>query len=148
MTDIALKQLDSGIFDIEIADGDLLSDNGMRTAVVLSLFTDRVADSDDVIPDGSDNRRGWWADAYNDDGDIIGSRLWILGREKQTDRTLERAAEYADEALNWLLKDGVARSVSHTASWSSEGMLVLVTTIERSDNSTFRAAFEVSLEAL
>ncbi|WP_235210433.1 phage GP46 family protein [Caballeronia sordidicola] len=27
-----------------------------------SLFTDRQARADDVIPDGSDDPRGWWRD--------------------------------------------------------------------------------------
>lgn len=146
--DIALKQLDDGSFDIGIENGDLLTDYGMRTAVIISLFTDRQANDDDVIPDGTDNRRGWWADSYNDDGDKIGSRLWLLGREKQTDDTLGRAEEYADEALLWLIDDGMAKTVSNIASWSSDGLLSITTTIKSSDNSTYEDVFNFSLEAL
>lgn len=146
--DIALKQLDDGSFDIGIENGDLLTDYGMRTAVIISFYTDRAANDDDVIPDGTDNRRGWWADSYNDDDDKIGSRLWLLGREKQTDETLGRAEEYADEALQWLIDDGVAKTVSNVATWLSDGLLSVTTTIKRSDNSTYEDVFNFSLEAL
>jgi phage gp46-like protein len=148
VTDIALKQFDDGGFDIDIVSGDLLTDNGMRTAVLISLFTDRVANDDDAIPDGSDNRRGYWADAYAANGDKIGSRLWLLGREMQTNDTLTRAEEYADEALAWLLADGVASRIDNVASWLSDGLLSIQTTIKRSDNSLFEDVFNFSLEAL
>jgi phage gp46-like protein len=148
MTDIALQQLDDGSFDVDIVGGDLLADNGMRTAVLISLFTDRVANADDVIPDGTGNRRGYWADAYSETGDRLGSRLWLLGRELETTATLIAAAEYADEALAWLMVDGVARSVVNVASWLRPGVLSIETTIRRSDSSLFQDIFNFSLDAL
>ena len=44
-------------------------------------------------------------------GDKFGSRLWLLAREKITDKTLGRVREYAAEALQWMVDDGVAASV-------------------------------------
>lgn len=147
MTDIALQQSEDGSFDIDIENGDLVSDKGMRTAVLISLFTDRQAEPDDVIPDGTDNRRGWWADAYAEGRDKIGSRLWLLSREKKTTRTLERAEEYANEALKWLIDDGVAKNVSSTANWVGDGLMEIKTVIKRSDNSTYEDVFNFSLQA-
>lgn len=77
--------------------GDLVAENTLRTAVILSLFLDRRADDDDVLPNGSNDRRGWWADTVAPmteygiggglaSGDRIGSRLWLLSREKQLAR--------------------------------------------------------------
>ena len=40
----------------------LASDGGLGTAVLLSLFTDRQAALDDVLPAGATDRRGWWGD--------------------------------------------------------------------------------------
>lgn len=79
-------------------------------AVAISLFTWRRADPDDDLPAG--DRFGWWGDAFaNDQGDRIGSRLWLLSRAKLTPDLPGRAAEYAREALAWLTTDGVAARV-------------------------------------
>lgn len=113
-------------FDIELGGFDLASESGLRTAVLLSLFTDRRAEADDVLPDASGDRRGWWADAYPSiDRDQFGSRLWLLRREKQATQTVARAREYAEQALRWLVDDGIATRVTVTAEIVSTGVLGL-----------------------
>lgn len=92
-------------YDLGMAHADPLA-----RAVLISLFTWRRANPDDALP-GSE-RMGWWGDTHAAiQGDRIGSRLWLLAREKVTPQTLERAREYAREALQWLLDDGVAARV-------------------------------------
>lgn len=114
MSDIALPwDSDFGAADFSVVAGDLLRDEGLYTAVLLSLFTDRRAEVGDAV-EGSD-RRGWWADEFN--ADPIGSRLWLLERSKREPTVLARAETYATEALAWLLEDGVAESVSVVAGW-------------------------------
>lgn len=111
MTDIALLWDQSLVgCDLGLVDGQLLTDDGLDTAILISLFTDARARPDDAIPDG-DDPRGWWGDAFAAAGDETGSRLWLLSREKQTVQTLERARTYARESLAWLIADGVATSV-------------------------------------
>lgn len=110
----------------------LVEDDGLETAVIISLFTDRRANADDVIPDGSTDRRGWFGDAFNEnDHDQIGSRLWLLSREKQLSSVLVRAKEYAQEALQWMIDDGVAQSIDVTASNPRTGILALAVSIYR-----------------
>ena len=80
-------------------------------AVLISLFSWRRANPDDDLP-GTD-RFGWWGDTYPEiTNDRIGSRLWLLSRSKLTRQTVLRAKEYAEEALKWLVDDGVADSVA------------------------------------
>ncbi|WP_324606427.1 phage GP46 family protein [Xenorhabdus nematophila] len=68
-------------------------------------FTDRRALDSDELPAGAGtDRRGWWGDTFNTRS--IGSRLWLLAREKQLSAVLHRAKAYADEALAWLIDDG------------------------------------------
>ena len=114
MTDIALAFADDALFaDIALEGGDLATDDGLRTAVIISLFTDAPARADDPLPQDGADRRGWWGDAGNDDvNDRTGSRLWLLERAKATSVTATRAREYAQEALDWMVADGVAASVS------------------------------------
>ena len=55
---------------------------------------------------------GWWGDSFAPvEGDRIGSRLWLLARAKLLADTPAKAKEYAQEALQWLLDDGVAAKV-------------------------------------
>ncbi|MBH2810176.1 phage GP46 family protein [Serratia liquefaciens] len=88
--------------------GDLVSGDDLQTAIIISLFTDRVARDDDDI-DG-DDRRGWWGDA--DEENDIGSRLWLLRRQKLTQSVAQKAEGYSREALQWLVDDGVVSSFS------------------------------------
>ena len=104
----------------------LVEDDGLDTSVILSLFVDRRANDDDVLPGDPNDKRGWWADAFPvAPGDKIGSRLWLLNREKQMASVLDRAQEYAQEALQWMLDDGVASSVVCDAQIVRPGLLGL-----------------------
>jgi len=121
----------------------LSEDDGLESAVIISLFTDRRADTDDDIPDGTLEKRGWWGDDFNDDAaDRIGSRLWLLSREKQLPEVLNRARQYAEEALRWLIDDGVAESVEVAASIPRAGMLGLQVSIQRPRQPVTQYRFE------
>ena len=91
----------------------------------------------DALPDGSGDRRGWWADsaAPAADGDRTGSRLWLLSREKTLPEVLRRARDYAEEALAWLLEDGAAKNVSVHAAMPRRGLLALTVVITLPDGS-------------
>ncbi|EEP92456.1 hypothetical protein ykris0001_3920 [Yersinia kristensenii ATCC 33638] len=86
----------------------MLDGDDLHTAILLSLFTDRLARSDDDI-DG-DDRRGWWGDSGATSA--IGSRLWLLRRQKLTTQVAIKAEDYAAEALAWLIEDAVVASIS------------------------------------
>lgn len=121
----------------------LTPDDGLETAVIISLFTDRRANADDAIPDGSNDLRGWWADSFNDvENDKIGSRIWLLSREKQLPAVLVRAREYALEALQWLIDDGVAQSVEVVATNPRSGILALAVSIYRPFQPTTQFRFD------
>ena len=97
--------------DIQMAVRDVLRDAGLETAVMMSLFTDRRAGTDDLLPDNSGDKRGWWGDALNADGDADGSKLWLTFRGKITNNTITQIREYAREALQWLIDDNVAERI-------------------------------------
>jgi phage gp46-like protein len=120
----------NGYGDLGIAGTDLATDDGLETAVIVSLFTDRRAPDDVVVPDGQ--RRGWFGDAFGaDPTDQIGSLLWLLAREKRTALTLQRARDYAHEALAWLVTDGVAREVVVQAQYVGNDQMQLLVEIAR-----------------
>jgi phage gp46-like protein len=127
--------------------GGLAQDNGLGTSVIHSLFTDRIAEPSDEIPDGSTDRRGHWADGIS--GWKKGSRLWLLSREKATSGALPRAEGYAREALAWMLEDAVADRIDVEASLEPGGAapirdrLVLVVTIWKSGVAVFVGRYGV-----
>jgi len=97
--------------DFAMSGGDLEQGNELETAVLISWFTDQVADPDDVLPPGqAADPRGWWADTY--EGDQIGSRLWQIFWRITNQDTLNWANDIATKALQWMIDDGVAASVS------------------------------------
>ncbi len=111
----------------------LVNGNDLTTAVLISLFTDRVALPEDEIPDATDDPRGWWAD---DAGQPIGSRLWLIERSKRTQETLSRAQGYIEEALQWLIDDGVVAAFGVEVDWQPQNTLAARVTARRSDGST------------
>ena len=110
-----------GVGDWKLAGADLASGSDLETSVFISLFTDRVANPDDVIPDGTSDPRGWWGDVDQDYP--IGSRLWLLDRAKQTKETLRHAYDYVAEALQWLIDDEVVDHLDILCEWVGPGQL-------------------------
>jgi phage gp46-like protein len=94
------------VFDISIGDnGDLATDIDLKTSLLISILADRRSLNNDSIP----NSRGWVGDAIKEESaTIIGSRIWLLGRRKQTNQTLQELEIYAQEALDWYVDQGIA----------------------------------------
>lgn len=132
MTDIATTWIvQSGAGDWAIADGQLASGDDLSTAVLISLFTDGRANDDDVPPDGTGDRRGWWGDL---DQDVpIGSRLWLLDRSRLTNDVANDAKGYIAEALQWLLDDKVAAKIEVATGIGGRNQLDAVVRITRQD---------------
>lgn len=126
MSDLALAW-DNGAFgaDLGMDAGQLATDAGLRTAILISLFTDARARVDDVLPSADADRRGWWGNAFpsieEDRPAELGSRLWLLDRAKTVASVTVRAREYVREALQWLIDDGIAASVEALAERQSTG---------------------------
>ena len=138
-------QRTDGLLDIGLQDPNTDVDQGLESAVLVSLFTDARAQDDDVIPDGSTDQRGHWADSYSDSS--LGSRLWLLHREKQLPEVLSRAKDYVYEALQWLMDDNVASAITVDAYWSAAERLALDITIQKADGGQWQRTFDYELKA-
>lgn len=120
--------------DLLFAGRGLALDPTPVTPVLISLGSDRRAAPDDALPDGVTEgglaagpinpRRGWAGDALDPAGRRVGSKLWLLEREKQTDDVLRRAQDYAEQALAWLAqREGV--DVAVAASWPTRTAMLM-----------------------
>lgn len=146
MTDLALGwDVDRFAADLTLQAGQLALDDGLRTAILISLFSDARAPDGAELPEGGDDRRGWWGDDYPaaalagsagiaSDG-RIGSTLWLLRRSKITAQAIEQARLAAYDALTWLLRDGIASAIAVEAeAQSADGLpqrLAIAVMLER-----------------
>ena len=139
MSDIALKLINN-CFDIEVDESisDLTADNGLETALAISLFTDKRVEDDD-LPQGHKSKRGWWGDMYPVvDQDKIGSRMWTLYPGKTTTETLRRSEDFAKEATNWLIEDGIASAVNVLSEYNTNKHLISNVDVVKPDGITSR----------
>lgn len=143
MTDLKMVVGD-GCAGLALEDGDLELDATLSSAVLISLFTDGRADLEDEVPDGSTDRRGWWAANFLPDErfEAFGSRIWLTERGKLTNETLASAEEFAIESLQWMLDSDVADAVNVTASRVDGRQLLLEIEITRGEALSFPAAWE------
>ncbi|MDE2098624.1 MAG: phage GP46 family protein [Patescibacteria group bacterium] len=120
--------------DYAIAGGAFQVGADVETAVLISLFTDRLANIDDVLPNARPgypgDRKGWWGD---DPRNLMGSRLWLLNRAKGPMNVAAQAEDYAAEALQWMINDGVVARFDIQAQWVSPNQLNLRVVAYRSN---------------
>lgn len=135
--DIVLSDIPAGF---DAVSREILGDNGLETAVAISLFTD----ARDENPDDPGDRRGWWGDTFEE----FGSRLWLLTREKTTPEVLDRAERYARQALQWLLDDGIASACTISAERTGLYSLALSVTIVRPSAGTDSFRFALNWAAM
>jgi len=95
----------------------------LKTAVSMSLLTDRRADEHE-LPSYETYRRGWWGDCLN--SSKMGSKLWLLHRRKLGPETLDLAKLYTMEALNWLIQDEIADEIAVQCEISRQILLIQV----------------------
>ncbi|MDI2091632.1 phage GP46 family protein [Commensalibacter oyaizuii] len=113
-----------------VADGDIALDHGIYSAVMVSLFSDRVAplepsnnEKNAAIGKIDGDRRGWWGDALRDEP--IGSRLWQLRRAVKADKdsVVLSAQDMIYEALLWMVDDGLVNSITVHVAWVKSDIL-------------------------
>lgn len=111
------------IFDISLANGDIVAGDTLKTSVMLSLFCDAKASSG---PNG-----GWWGDALDDYQ--YGSQLWTLYGRKLTTENLSLIKKYAENALQWMISDGVAKSTTVTVAREGIDRISMSVSIRKPD---------------
>lgn len=126
--DAVLVVSDEGVYDLQIGDdGDIVTSDSLDTAILVSLFTDARADASEVAD--SAKRRGWIGNESTP-GIEMGSKLWLYDQARVTRETINGVRDATQDALQWLVDDGLAVSVRTAATASADGITVEVV-IER-----------------
>lgn len=142
MADAAMVMTENG-GALLVSGFDLERDDGLETAVIISLFSDRRANPEQ-IPDElpQDDLRGYWGDVSNaTPSDQTGSLLWLLAREKQFSQVLGRAQQYCQEALAWMVEDRIATRIEVVAKFVAQGWMLITIDIFRPTGSPVRYQF-------
>lgn len=126
MTDVAVTLTPAGYYDIGLgADGDLLKQDSMETAIEISLFGERRADISQV-PEPF-YRRGWVGNTVSStEGFEQGSLLWLLEQARVTPENARLAATFAEQALSWMVDDAILQAVTAVGSITAKGIRVAV----------------------
>lgn len=142
MADAAMVMTENG-GELVLSGFDLARDDGLETAVIISLFTDRRASTEQLpVELPQDDLRGYWGDIGNaTPSDQTGSLLWLLAREKQLPQILGRAQQYCREALAWMVEDLVATRVEVKAEFVAQGWMLILVDIFRPTGSPVRYRF-------
>ncbi|MDH0640612.1 phage GP46 family protein [Pseudomonas sp. GD03860] len=142
MADAAMIMTEAG-GALVLSGFDLARDDGLETSVIISLFTDRRASSEQIPAElPQDDLRGYWGDVSNaSPSDQTGSFLWLLAREKQLPQVLSRAQQYCREALAWLIEDLVATRIEVSAEFIAQGWMLILIDIYRPTGSPVRYRF-------
>lgn len=110
-------------------------------ATLISLFSWRKFNDDDGVD--IPNRQGWWGDTFaSETNDRIGSRLWLLRREKLTDEVVARAREYAEESLQWMIDDALASAVNVSTDRENNRLNMSVEIVRPGDAQSIQARFQ------
>ena len=132
--------------DWGLAQGDVETGQDLETACLVSIFTDKLATPDFVPTDGTSDRRGWWADPYLEGP--LGSNLWQLERAKKLRNTLGDARRFTLDSLQWLIEDGVAKTIECNTAWITSTMLGIAVAIIKPDGSETRFRYAWAWDAL
>lgn len=110
-------QLVNGKYDIDWDEnGELKTDEGLDTAILLSLFCNQRADESEVPQPVY--RGGYWG---VDITDMQFSKLWLVNGRKTQDK-LNQGVEFCNTALQWLIEKEYATNVETVASFTDNGI--------------------------
>ena len=97
--------------DVVFNGTDFALDTTPGSAMLMSVLARRRANPDDTLPvpvadwanpDSFNPRGGWPGDALDPTGQLVGSRLWLLERADNSERTRVDTENYVAEAVDWL----------------------------------------------
>lgn len=141
-TDLHVEQDEEGIFDIwiDFDNSDFGLTEGLESAVLASLFSDRRAAKDEV-PDPM-RRRGWIGNLVAEvHGDNFGSGLWLYEQKRLSGDVVIGLRLEAEQALMWMVEQSLATGVSArvVAVAANRQVLLSIDLTETSGDVTSRA---------
>ena len=117
----------------------------MRDSILLSLFSDDRAATDDDIPDANNvnaYRGGWWAASVDTDNAAYGSKLWIRTAKPPTAANVLALENDTRAALQWMIDDGVCELIDVSAERTAKDRVDMELKIIRCDGGEHAYRFD------
>lgn len=120
--DLALTLREQNYYDIDFDfNGDYLMTEGLDTALLMSLFCEKRADSSEVPT--PQLQRGWWGNLFNDIPNYEqGSKLWLLYQARLTQNKLNQSITYGDDGVSWFVADNFCERIVTTGAMTVNGI--------------------------
>ena len=136
MSDLALYRRSDGNFDLDFDEskGDLLTSESLENAVVMSIGTYARERKLGNVANLKPCFGGWWGDALDEKGNL-GGYLYEAFSGKLDDSTARDVENLVAESLQWLIDDGVAKTVDCEAAVVDREYISLSVTITKPDGS-------------
>lgn len=128
--DVRLQHIEDG-GDIEFVAGQPAMDQGLGTAVYISLFS------------GSD----WWGNVVSERDEKLESQLESLYERHLDNRTRLDAEEYCRKGLDWLKRAGIAKDIEVEASLPAVGWIGLHVLITQPSGAETNLRYQVNWAA-
>lgn len=114
----------NGDFDLSVKDGVVEMEEGIRPAILNSLFCDaRNASGSQRV---AHERRGWFGSILPFYNKEVGSQLWTLEQKRMTEDTRNLLVSYLQEALKWMVDLGLISKPPIITGISTEGGRITV----------------------
>lgn len=115
---------DTCVYDLGIgANGDLISEDGLDTSILVSLMADRRVLSSEV--ENEFLRRGWVGDLTpKRQGRELGSKVWLYEQSRNITETLSGIEDAAVESLQWMYDDDLTDFIEVSATYAENGTTV------------------------
>jgi phage gp46-like protein len=126
--------------------GDLKTDGGISSPLVVSLFSDRRAFSDEGIPDPL-RRRGWQGStiAGADPEHNWGSGLWFYEQARLSRDTLIGVRSECEASLAWMAdEDIIATAVADVAADPATRKITITIDLTSPDGDITRVAYAIA----
>jgi|CXWL01.1.fsa_nt_gi phage gp46-like protein len=141
-TDLAYRADAEGYYDLAIdaANGDLETTDGLESAFMVSLFSDRRARVDEVADPMK--RRGWIGDLVAEAfGDVHGSGVWLYEQRRLTGEVVVGLRLEAEASLLWMIAEDLVRTVTGQilANPAERSVTLVIDVTEPQGGSTRRA---------
>ena len=143
MFDIKLIEQSNLAYDVEFENGDFKIDDGLETALIVSLLSDRRADESQIFQ--PELRRGWIGDLVATlPGYKFGSHIWLSEQSRLTQETLTTIQDASEKSLDWMLSIGLILNVEAKASIVvKDSTVLLIVSVTSPDGSVSKKAFNL-----
>lgn len=147
MSDLAISCREDGNFDLDFDEGrgDLLTTDSLKNTVAISIGTYARERNLGNVANLKPNVGGWFGDALDEKG-TLGGYLYEAFPGKLTQETARSVDSLVLEALNWMVEDGVAKSVKCESEIVGD-ILELKVNIERPEGDGEAFLFELNWSA-